>query len=294
MPNFCAKRHAANRSQRREKPSRMDKKLTNSNGQEREGRSTGLLLVGHGTRDPVGLAEFAEVTQLVAQLAPHYKVGAAYLELATPTISDEMDRLIGAGVERIIVCPLLLFAAGHAKDDVPAEIRAVSQRYPQVKLSIAQPLGCHPKLLELSVERFCSAYREVAGSEGADALAGGGFPRCVLLLVGRGSSDAGAVAEMQRYARLLAERIRVGRHAVAFVARAMPCLSEALEAIARQPGEVLIVQPHLLFAGEVLREVAGQVAEFTRRFPARNVRMAGHLGPSRMLAEALLHAASLA
>ena len=84
----------------------------------------GLLLVGHGTRDPAGLAEFREVAGKVAELAPEFRTEACFLELAEPDIGTAVGRLLEARIERLIVAPVLLFSAGHAKRDIPAAVEA--------------------------------------------------------------------------------------------------------------------------------------------------------------------------
>ncbi len=56
----------------------------------------GLLLVGHGTRDPRGLAEFQTIARQVAELADGFLVEACYLELAEPSIAAAMRQLLRA------------------------------------------------------------------------------------------------------------------------------------------------------------------------------------------------------
>ncbi len=72
----------------------------------------GLLLVGHGTRDARGLAEYQAIARQVAELADGFSVEACYLELAEPSIATAMQRLLEAGVRRVTVAPLLLVSRG--------------------------------------------------------------------------------------------------------------------------------------------------------------------------------------
>ena len=76
--------------------------------------NTGLLLVGHGTRDRIGLSEIGEFGAKVARRLRARPVELGFIELAEPTIGAALDRLVERGAARVCVVPLLLFAAGHA------------------------------------------------------------------------------------------------------------------------------------------------------------------------------------
>src|SRR3954447_12980040 len=110
-----------------------------------------LLIVGHGTRSRLGVAEFGELVELVRKqpLAPP-AVAGGFLELAPPPLSDAVAELVAAGHRRISVVPLVLVAAGHAKGDVPAALERERRRHahiPGVSFSYGRPLGPHPSLL---------------------------------------------------------------------------------------------------------------------------------------------------
>ena len=67
----------------------------------------GLLLVGHGTRSVVGTRQFLDLAQVVAGRLSRAGVQPAFLELQEPTIEQGIERLAAAGVERVVVVPLL-------------------------------------------------------------------------------------------------------------------------------------------------------------------------------------------
>ena len=75
---------------------------------------TGVLVIGHGTADPVGAAETRQVAATVASLMPDVPVELGFLEVIAPTIGDALARLAARGCRSIVAAPLLLFAAGHA------------------------------------------------------------------------------------------------------------------------------------------------------------------------------------
>jgi sirohydrochlorin cobaltochelatase len=203
-------------------------------------------------------------------------VEGAFLELATPTIEEGLAHLAERGARRAIVAPLLLFEAGHAKDDIPQAVAAAAQRLGIEIVGQSDALQSHPKLIELSRWRFQAAL----GSETQLA-------ETVLLMVGRGGSDETANAAACEYARVLGTQLGVATE-IAFVAIASPSLSASLVSLAEKPRRCVVVQPHLLFRGEVLSSIAKQVQAAVQAQPEIDWRMAAHLGPHELIVEALL------
>jgi sirohydrochlorin ferrochelatase len=244
--------------------------------------SVAWLLVGHGTKSQRGLAEFHETVELVANRATGRLVRHAFLELAEPTIESSVTQLYDAQVRQLFVVPAMLFAAGHIKSDVPAEISRAAQNCTGLAWRLAGHLGCHPKIVELSLRRFFAVRDELGGCD-------------TLVLVGRGSQDEAAIAEMAQFARLHSQRSRPSAMEIAYVAMASPQLDDVLENVGdSRRGERIIVQPHLLFHGEILDHVQQSVRNACRRYPNKQWRCAEHLGPSPELAESLLDLAQQA
>ena len=250
-----------------------------------QSQNAGLLIVGHGTRDDVGCEEFLLTARAVAQCLPNVAIEPCFLELAEPTIHIAVKRLADRGIERLVVLPLLLFSAGHAKDDIP---RAVDQAVCAAKLSKGlglQPieqlphLGCHPKLLELSALRFNEVIAEHVRYDAPDTA---------LLMVGRGSRDVDATAEMLRFASLRHDAKTVQQTDVGFVAMAEPPLQQCLDELSRSHLRQIVVQPHLLFAGQLLSKIDELVAAMSAKHPKKEWIVTRHLGPHALLEDAIV------
>jgi len=137
--------------------------------------------------------------EIAAGLDPRlFAAELAYLEMAAPTIDQVVARLVEQRVERMIVVPLLLFAAGHAKEDVPAAVRSALDAVGAADLPLLQsePLGLQESIIELAANRF----REAADPQISPA-------ETCLLLIGRGSRDAEATADMRQLGELLHQRL---------------------------------------------------------------------------------------
>jgi sirohydrochlorin cobaltochelatase len=262
----------------------------------------GLLLAGHGTRDERGLAEFHDLARQVAAVAGNFLVEPCFLELAQPDIPAAIGRLVERGVGQIIVAPLMLFAAGHAKRDIPRAVEeaarvasgqwavgSVSQLRHDLKsnpvtVSYLTALECNPRILELSRQRFDEALAGKPAVDPADTL---------LLLVARGSSSPEATSMMHRFAELRSKSTAAARVEACFVAKARPSLEESLAQAARSGFRRIVVQPHLLFAGQVLEEVRRAVSAASASNNAAEKHewiVPQHLGPSPLVASAISEA----
>ncbi|MFM7291573.1 MAG: sirohydrochlorin chelatase, partial [Planctomycetia bacterium] len=120
-----------------------------SHGREAAGRRPGLVVVGHGTADPVGAEETRQVAEWVAGLLPGVAVELGFLEVIGPSIGTALERLADRGCAEVVAAPLLLFTAGHARRDVPEAVREAADR---LGLAVRQSdaLGCHPGILSLT------------------------------------------------------------------------------------------------------------------------------------------------
>ncbi len=241
----------------------------------------GLLLVGHGTRDAAGLAEFACLARKVVELLPKFAVEPCFLELAEPDIPTAVNRLLDRGIGQLTVAPLLLFAAGHAKRDIPAAVTAaIELRSGPQELIVNQlpPLECHPRIVELSTQRFQESLRDRSAVDQRETM---------LLFVARGSSYPEALAEMRRFASLREQQTPVGRTEVCFAAIAEPDLPEGLGRAASSSFRRIVVQPHLLFTGQVLSQIEQSVGEIAAAHLQKEWRVTAHLGPSPLAAAAV-------
>jgi sirohydrochlorin cobaltochelatase len=236
----------------------------------------GYLVVGHGTRDPAGQAEFREVVRQLAERISS-PVAGGFLELAEPTIARGLAELRKRGVRRVFVVPLLLFTAGHAKEDVPSAVAEAARELAIEVVGQSPALELHPKLLELSRLRFWEK------AVGADC----DLSSTRLLLIGRGGSDAKALEAMRRYAATFAASLGVTAE-TAFAAVARPTVEEAMNELSKCGAAQVVVQPHLLFAGEVSQAINRQVAAAREAYPRVPWLIARHLGPHPLLIESIL------
>ncbi len=239
----------------------------------------GLLLVGHGTRDAHGLNEARTLARLTAKRLPGVAVQLCFLELAEPDISAGVARLVDQGVRRLTVMPLLLFSAGHAKRDIPRQVEMAANHHPQLHVEMAGHLGLHPRVLELSALRHRQTVSGAPPVAEQDTL---------LLLVGRGSRDDESRDEMTQFAALRRKEHESAVAPVCFVAMSRPLLPEGLAEAANSGKQRIVVQSHLLFAGELVRRVSRHVNDAAQRHGGLQWLVTQHLGAHELLADAIV------
>lgn len=227
---------------------------------------TGLLIVGHGSRDPSANVEFEAVVAAYRSTRPDIEVAHGYVELARPSLATAL-RDLAQQVDSIVVLPLFLFAAGHVKNDIPLALSQARQDFPTVRFTVAHALGVHPNLVDLAFERARTAL------EGAREAT-----KTAVIVVGRGSSDPDANGDFCKVVRLLAEGREIGWVMPCFIGVTRPLFEETLELVARARPERIVVVPYFLFSGRLISRIREQMEAFQARYPWIKTELAPHLG----------------
>ena len=232
-----------------------------------------LLLVGHGSRDPRGAREFHDLVSLVRRRNPSLTVEGGFIELSRPPISECVERLSRSGATSVAAIPLMLLAAGHAKDDIPATLVREKMDHPKMSFDYGRALGIRPELLELMDERISAVLHEEEKEETA------------VLIVGRGSSDPDANSDLSKIARLLYEGRPYPVVESAYVSMTPPGVAEGLDRCLRLGAERVVVFSYFLFTGVLEERIREQSETFAEANPGLEVRYAGYFGPVERIAD---------
>ncbi|AMV34389.1 Sirohydrochlorin cobaltochelatase [Pirellula sp. SH-Sr6A] len=264
-------------------------------GDRLNGRNAGVLVVGHGTRKLAGQEQLLLLSDQIASLLPGTPVEACFLELAEPDIEQGLCKLREQGCEAVVVVPVLLFTAAHAKSDIPDAVAASAEGLGLRVLAQTASLEVHPAVLALSKLRFdeilglpggvhCPSGGCAAGElpnarcdsapdrPGDCPLAqwlgvrrsgegGGGGDSVALAMVGRGTSDRDALEKMRLFTELRCKESLVAWSETGFFAGGKPDIDDLLERASRSGCDTVIVQPHLLFEGELIDQLRQRIRE---------------------------------
>ncbi len=224
-----------------------------------------LLLAAHGTRDQAGVAAFNALAERVGGLAAGdgTRVAGGFIELSAPPLRDAVATLVNGTPANMVAVPMMLSAAGHAKGDIPAALARERTRHPGLSWTYARPLGPHPLLIELLAAR-------VAAVSGHDSPA--------VLVVGRGSTDPDANADVVKTTRLLWEGRDYPLAETAFVSLARPDVLAGLERCRLLGARQIVVARYFLFPGVLPDRVAEQAGQYAAAHPELDIRCADVLG----------------
>lgn len=111
-------------------------------------RRQGIVLFGHGARDPAWAGPMQRMAARMAQSAPQVPVRLAFLEFMTPTLAAAIDDMVANGVDAIRIVPVFLAQGGHLKRDVPELVAGVAQRHPGVAIDLSPAAGEAPAVVD--------------------------------------------------------------------------------------------------------------------------------------------------
>jgi len=240
-----------------------------------------LLIAGHGTRDEAGAEAFRAFVRELERRRPDLPVAGGFIELSAPPLGEAVSGLVERGVRRFAAVPLMLVSAGHAKGDIPAALAREKERHPGISYAYGRPLGPHPALLDVLERRLDEAL-------GGTARRPADRSDVTVLLVGRGSTDPDANAEVHKAARLLWEGRGYAGVETAFVSLAAPDVPSGLDRCAKLGARRIVVLPYFLFTGVLPDRVRRQAEGWAEAHPETEVRTADVIGPEPELLDLVL------
>jgi sirohydrochlorin ferrochelatase len=119
--------------------------------------TTALLLIAHGSRQAEANAELLALARTLREDGHYAIVEPAFLELAEPTIEAATRTCIGLGAARVILLPYFLSAGVHVRRDLQSHRDKLAAAHPGAEFVLAEPLGPHPLLRAIVLERARAA-----------------------------------------------------------------------------------------------------------------------------------------
>lgn len=101
----------------------------------------GILLFGHGARNPEWAQPFHRIRDAMLARDPAALVEPGFLELLRPSFDEGVDCLVRQGATEIIVVPIFMAAGSHIKKDLPRMAADAMDRHGGLSISLAAPVG---------------------------------------------------------------------------------------------------------------------------------------------------------
>jgi sirohydrochlorin ferrochelatase len=115
--------------------------------------STALLLIAHGSRESAANDDLRQLADELRATGRYGEVVAAFLELAEPDIDAGGAACVTAGAGKVALVPYFLSAGVHVRRDLTAARDRLAAKFAGIEFGLAEPLGPHPLLTRIVIER---------------------------------------------------------------------------------------------------------------------------------------------
>ena len=229
---------------------------------------TTLLLVGHGSRNREGNKEILHFAAQWRERHPAWRIEVCFIEHAEVLLNEGLDRAARDAL-RVVTIPFILNAAGHVKMELPAAIEAARERHPSINFIVTRHLGMGREVLDVlqtQLDRLMKAL------DVPDPQTTG------VILLGRGSSDAGANGELARMARWIFEENDHELVDLAFTGVTWPRLETVVQRQVKLGMTQICVIPVYLFTGVLIERINGQIERLKQQYPQVAFALGKHFG----------------
>ena len=119
-----------------------------------DGKRIAFILVDHGSRFAEANDMLSDVVRTVKELSGVGHVYPAHMELAEPSIRQAFAQAVKDGATAVVVHPYFLAPGRHSTTDIPRMVEEAAKAFPGVEHCVTAPLGVHPKIGEVVLERM--------------------------------------------------------------------------------------------------------------------------------------------
>ena len=220
----------------------------------------GIMICGHGSRSKSAEAEFGLLAARLKERYPDTPVEYGFLEYSAPNIHMGLNSLKDQGVNHIIAVPGMLFAATHAKNDIPSVLTTYQEKNPGISVSYGRELALHPEMIAAFEARILQAL-------GIDHIHNGDLYETMLVVVGRGTSDTYANAEAAKLTRIITENMGFGWSETVYSGVTFPSVGQGLEMALKLGYKRIVVAPYFLFSGKLMDRIYNYVDRVAQTAP---------------------------
>ncbi|MFM7394140.1 MAG: sirohydrochlorin chelatase [Cyanobium sp.] len=237
----------------------------------------GVLVCGHGSRNRLAVGEFASLADQLRQLLAPVPVAHGYLEFARPILRDGLEDLRRQGVRHVLAVPAMLFAAGHAKNDIPSVLNTWAAET-GIRVDYGRELGVDLQMIQAAGARIRSRLEKADAAAVAAGLAAVPADQTLLVVVGRGSSDPDANSNVAKVTRMLVEGFGFGWGETVYSGVTFPLVEPGLRQVVRLGYRRVVVFPYFLFSGVLVSRIREHTQRVAADHPGVEFLEAGYLG----------------
>ncbi|CAA6804505.1 MAG: Unknown protein [uncultured Sulfurovum sp.] len=114
-----------------------------------------LIIISHGSKKEASNKEVIEIVNQVKNSSTVYEnIQPAFLEFATPTIQESIEKCIQAGTHEINIYPYFLNSGKHVTKDIPETIEKLKVEYPTLIFNLLEHFGKSKRINEIISEHI--------------------------------------------------------------------------------------------------------------------------------------------
>ncbi len=246
------------------------------------GKKYGVMICGHGSRNQNAVGEFAKLAERMRERFPDTPVDYGYLEFANPVIHQGIDALKSQGVNHVLAVPGMLFAAGHAKNDIPSVLNTYQAQNTDIVVDYGRELGIDLRMIRAAGARITEALKQSGWKEGES------LHDTMLVVVGRGASDPDANSNVAKVMRMLWEGLGFGWGETAYSGVTFPLVEPALEHVSKLGYKRIVVFPYFLFTGVLVKRIYTQTDQVAANHPEIAFIKAGYLNDHELVIDTMV------
>ena len=237
----------------------------------------GVLVCGHGSRNRLAVEEFASLARQLQHGMGRVPVEYGYLEFARPILRDGLDRLRQRGVNHVLAIPAMLFAAGHAKNDIPSVLNTYAAET-GLRIDYGRELGVDRRMIQAAGARIRACLEQADEQDRADGREPVPIEQTLLVVVGRGSSDPDANSNVAKVNRLLVEGFGFGWGETVYSGVTFPLVEPGLRHVVKLGYRRIVVFPYFLFSGVLVSRIVQHSQRVADDHPELQILQASYLG----------------
>jgi len=101
----------------------------------------GLILFGHGARDPRWAEPMLRLRERITARAPKTPVELAFLEIMEPDLGAAAANLVARGCTSVTIVPVFLGQGPHVREDLGALVERLRAEHPALDVRCVPPVG---------------------------------------------------------------------------------------------------------------------------------------------------------
>ncbi len=231
-------------------------------------KDTTILLIGHGSRGREGNKETINFAAQWRERKPGWRIAVCFIEHAEVLLDEGLDRA-ARNAKKVLAIPFILNAAGHVKMELPHALAEARQRHPEVEFLVTRHLGMGREILAVLQGQL---DQQIKAMSVPDPMTTG------VILLGRGSSDAGANGELAKMARWIFEDNDHELVDLAFTGVTWPRLETVVQRQVKLGMMQIAIVPVYLFTGVLIERIKEQVARLQNQYPQVSFALGTHFG----------------